>query len=141
MRRLEVRRQEVAALRFVKSEAPPSLFHWKDAAYFFSHDSDDGLGLRVIDLQDSTCSKAKMDASLFDLPHKETGPTAPGELLFGDETFFISVSQPGFCVWCFDSNVPIFKEEINYRQRRKSSRERRLRIKEKQKNTSPDDTL
>ncbi len=146
--RLEVRTQEVAGLRFVNSEALlPSLFHWKDAAYFFNRDPDDGLGLRVIDLQESTCSKAKMDfaldSSLFDVPHKETGPTAPGELFFGDETFLISVFQPGFCVWCFDANVPIFKEEIDYKEERKSNIERRLRlrIKEKQKNTSSDDTV
>lgn len=125
MRRLEVRKQEIAALRFVKPEAPPSLFHWKDAVYFFNHDPDDEFGLRVIDLQDSTCSKAKMDfsldSSMFDVPHEETGPTAPEELLFGDETFFISVSMLGFSVWCFDANVPMFKEKIAYREKRKSN--------------------
>ena len=132
MRRLEVRGQEVAALQFMKFEALPSLFDWKDAAYFFNHDPD-GSEMRVIDLQNSTCSEAEMgfslDSRMFDLRREETGPTAPGELLFGDETF-ISVFEPGFCVWCFDTNVPMFKEEIAYKEKRKSNMERWLRIKD-----------
>ena len=70
-----------------------------------------------------------LDSPMSELPHKKTDP---GVVLFGDETFLISVFEPGFCVWCFDANVPIFKEETTYKEQRKSNIERRLRIKEKQ---------
>ncbi len=78
-----------------------------------------------------------LHTSKFDLPPH--GTRTPDTILFGDETFLISVFASRFCVWCFDGNVPIFTEKIACKEKCKSELERLLHIKETRKNTSFDD--
>ena len=42
-------------------------------------------------------------------------------LLFGDETFFITTSGPGFGVRCFDKNVQMVNEDISSKEHRKKN--------------------
>lgn len=95
--RLEVHRSEITDFLFKPDSS--SLFHWKDAAYLLDYDPK-GPDLRVIDFQGSTCSEAKMSFTLhtskFDLP--DHGARTSNTLLFGDETFLISVFAPRFYV-------------------------------------------
>lgn len=110
--RLEYRTQEITCLRITKPQLTSPLFYWKHAAYILNSDPDIPV-LRVIDLQNSTCSEAEMGFSIknqkFDLrPYEEY---EPNPFLLGDEIFLISVFAHGFGVWCFDANVRIFNEE------------------------------
>ena len=114
--RLEFRAHVVSGLSMNIHEKS-DMFFWKDAAYYV----DKRRGLRVINLQDSTCSELKMFITLstedFDLHLQAKDPLEA--CLFGDETFLISVFKPGFFVRCFDANVQIANEDISYKERRK----------------------
>lgn len=147
--RLEVRTQEIAALRIMDSYITSSLFYWKDAAYFLEYSSDSAEpDLLVIDLQDSTCNPAKMDFAVNNqnsrrapkLDIRKYNNRETDAFLLGDETFLVSVSPQGFCVWCFDANVGIFNEYVPYAEERKRSKEERLRLKQKRKSTSSDES-
>ena len=127
--RLEVHTQVVSGLR---TDADPdlSLFLWKDVGYVLEYEKAGPFFLKVIDLQDSTCSEAKMDLSV-DTQKLGLGPQEeydPGILPFGDERFLVSVSTHGFRVWCFDANVQMFNEDIAYKEKRRSNMERRLNL-------------
>ena len=50
-------------------------------------------------------------------------------LLFGDETFFISTFFLGFSVWCFDKNVQMVNEDIDYKENRRKKIKERLDLK------------
>lgn len=135
--RLELRTQKVARLRMTDSELISSVFFWKDAAYFVVG-TPDVPELRVIDLQDSPCSEAKMgfvvNTPMF-IPQVEK-QNEPDMFLLGDETFLVSVFTQGFTVWCFDANVQIFNEVIAYKEERKNNMEERLLLKQKERNSA-----
>lgn len=137
--RLEVRKQIVTGFHSNPKNVRYELrFHWKDAGYFLEHENSH-LNLMVIDLQNSTCSKAKMDFPIEDRQLEEYDGWA--DLHLGDETFLISVSQQGFCVWCFDANVRLFNDEIAYTEQRKSNMDRRLLLKRDGKVSSSDGSV
>ena len=98
------------------------LFYWKDAAYYLDY-KDECCNFRVVDLQDLTCREAKMDLpiSTEDLHTEMCEP-----LLFGDETFFITTLFLGFSVWCFDKNVQMVNEDIDYKENRQKNIKERL---------------
>ena len=135
--RLEVRKQIVTDFGSNRTEMLYRLqFHWKDAGYFMEVDQNE---LMVVDLVNSTCSKAKMDFPFGDPKlNKKDGSM---HLRFGDEIFLICVAGEGFCVWCFDANVQLFNEDIAYKEQRKSNRDRRLLLKQDGKNFSADDSV
>lgn len=134
---LEVRRQAVTGLLMHAPETL-KLFVWKDTAYFLGKEGNKDLELRVLDLQESTCRKAKMD-----FPDGNPGFArqpqrweAPELGLLGDETFLVASFGEGFCVWCFDANVRMSKEDIAYKEQRKDNIERRLEMKRAGKHIS-----
>ena len=105
------------------------LFYWKDAAYYLDYEPGSCFNtIRVVDLQELTCRDAKMDTptSTSDMlvHHWEHEP-----LLFGDETFLIITFGPGFAVWCFNRNVQLFNEDIDYKENRKKNIKKRLDLK------------
>lgn len=124
--RLKISTQVVSKFS-VDLARPSSVFYWKDAAYYLQYDDTD-CRLRVIDLRDSTSSQAKMDLPIstqdFDLELQKWASRQT--LLFGDETFLITVWGPGFCVWCFDANVRMANEDVSYKEQRKNNINRRL---------------
>ena len=137
--RLEVGKHPVTGFRSVCQRTGHGLeFHWKDAACFLEFE-DDHPNLMVIDLQNLTCSKAKMDFPADDPLSK--GDDGPIKFRFGDETFLICVYPQGFCVWCFDANVGLFNENIAYKEQRKSNRDRRLLLKRDGEVSSSDDSI
>ena len=117
-----------------------NLFVWKDVAYYLENRSN-RLGLRVIDLRESSCTEARMDFSVDTQGFHQRihDRNKPQRLAFGDETFLINVFEEGFCVWCFNPNVRMFNEEITYKEERKSNRETRLLLKQNRKDGSSDD--
>lgn len=139
--RLEVRMQVITGL-CNKADIVYDLFVWKDVAYFLE-DRNNCPILRVIDLQESTSTEARMNFSVH--TRKFDSRTHDGEeieaLALGDETFLINAFAQGFCVWCFDANVRMFNEEIAYKEERKSNRERRFLLKQNRKNGSSDDSF
>ncbi|CAD6580983.1 MAG: hypothetical protein ASARMPREDX12_000322 [Alectoria sarmentosa] len=126
--RLEVRTQVVTGLR-IKDNTDCCLLFWKDVGYFLEYEKGRPC-LKVIDLQDSTCSEAKMDlsADTQKLVLRRQEEYDPEILPFGDETFLVFVSTQGFRVWCFDANVQMFNEDIAYKKERRSNMERRLKL-------------
>lgn len=137
--RLEVRKQIVTDFGSNRTDMVYSLeFHWKDAGYFLECDNHHH-NLMVIDLENSTCSKAKMDFPIDDPILKEMN--WPRDLRFGDETFLICVSPEEFCVWCFDANVQLSNEVIAYKEQRKSNLDRLLLLKRDGKESSSDDSV
>lgn len=125
--RLEVRKHVVAGFRSNRQGKRYGLeFHWKDAACFPEFENN-RLNLMVIDLQQSICSKAKMDFPADDPASKESNGLS--SFRFGDEMFLICVYAQGFSVWCFDPIVQLFNEDIAYKEQRKSNMDRRLRLK------------
>ena len=135
--RLEVRKQIITRFRSNhKGVTYGPMFHWKNAGYCLEFDENDHHDLMVIDLENSTCSKAKMDFPIDDPILKEKN--GPMDLRFGDETFLICVSPEEFCVWCFDANVQLFNEDIAYKEQRKSNLDRRLLLKQDGKESNSD---
>lgn len=132
--RLEIRKHTVTDFR---SNLGFGLeFHQKDAAYFFEFEDGRPVNLTVIDLQQSTCSKAKMD-------FPADNPLLMEEIVsmdfrFGDEMFLIGMYPLGFFVWCFDANVRLFNENIAYKEERKSKMDRRLLLKRDGQKSSSD---
>ena len=129
--RLEIRAQMVDGLGRggMNINTTSHLFYWKDAAYYLDHESGSCFSnFRVVDLQELTCSDAKMDiptsTSDMHVHHWEHGP-----LLFGDETFLITTFGPCLGVWCFDRNVQLFNEDIDYKENRKKKIKERLDLK------------
>ena len=138
---LEVRRQTVKGLLMHAPEAF-KLFIWKDTAYFLGKEGNNHLGLRVLDLHESTCSKAKMDFP-DDNPRFAQRPQEGEALelgLLGDETFLVATFEESFCVWCFDANVRMSKEDIAYKEQRKGNIERRLEMKRARKHISSNES-
>ena len=146
--RLEVRKQIVTGLHIRRRDIysrssrwkNSPIFHWKDTAYFLDYDDDEGRYLNVVNLQDSTCSKAKMSIPKDTQELVEAFIVEPEEmqvLIFGDETFFIVVFGQGFCVWCFDAHTPMFDENIAFREQRRTRFENRIRLKQDEKNHGP----
>lgn len=138
---LEVRRQAVTGLPMHAPETL-KLFVWKDTAYFLGKEGNKRLGLRVLDLQESTCRKAKMDFPGGD-PRFARQPQkweVPELGLLGDETFLVAPFDQGFCVWCFDANVRMSKEDIAYKEQRKHNIERRLEMKRARKHISSNES-
>ena len=124
--RLELRERMVTHFDSNCTDMMYSLeFHWKEAGYFLGYENGyNDLMVIDLDLENSTCSNAKMGFPIDDPIQKET--SGPMDLRFGDETFLICVSPEDFCVWCFDANVQLFNEDIAYKEQRKSNMDRRL---------------
>lgn len=138
---LEVRTQVVTGL-CVNADTVYDLFVWKDVAFYVAN-RNNRLGLRVIDLQESTCTEARTDFSVDaqSSHQRKHDDYEPEVLSFGDETFLINVFLQGFYVWCFDTNVRMFNEETSYKEERKSNRERRFLSKQNRKDGSSDDSF
>lgn len=138
--RPEFRTQLVKGL-CINTETTSDLFCWKDTAYFLEKENNVPCW-GVIDLQESTCSKAKMEFPVnilyWGLPRHLYG--VPEIMPFGDETFLVYAFVAGFYVWCFDANVQLFNEDINFKERRKSNIEKRLLLKQERKNVSSSDS-
>lgn len=138
---LEVRTQVVTGL-CINADTVYDLFVWKDVAFYVAN-RNNRPGLRVIDLQESTCTEARTDLSVDaqSFHQRKHDEDEPEVLSFGDETFLINVFLQGFCVWCFDANVRMFNEETSYKEKRKSNRERRFLLKQNRKDGSSDNSF
>ena len=87
---------------------------------------------RIIDFKESTCEKTKLVSNL-PLYRRESdigGAFEPGhsESCRGDETFLIHWGPSGWKVWCFDKNIQMANEDLEYRS---------LRLKNPQKQILP----
>ena len=82
---------------------------WKDIVYW----GDPALtNSRIVDFRESTCAKTKL-ASKWPFEFCE------GIVKFiGDETFLILVGAKDWKVWCFDKNIQMANEDLEYREAR-----------------------
>ena len=102
--------------------ADTSLYHsntsilsiWKDILYW--GDPAD-TNSRIIDFRESTCEMTKLSRKwAFDLCEGDA------KHVFMDETFFIHVLPKGWTVWCFDKNIQMANEDLEYGEARSRGR-------------------
>ena len=135
--RLEVREQVVSGLR-TWSDTSSNVVFYKDVAHFLERGTRH-CRLSVINLQDSTCSKAKIDFST-EYDQRVFKDLDEDVALLGDEIFLIAASSIGFRVWCFDANVQMANEDITYKEERKSRIKRQFNSKYNKNHLTSDDS-
>ena len=137
---LEVQRQAVTGFR-MHLPRTSKLFVWKDTAYFLGEE-DNRIDLNVIDLRESTCTKAKIGFPVntrgFDRWLRDEEALEMD--LLGDETFLVAFFDEGLSVWCFDANVRMFNEDIAYKEQRSKNIKRRLEMKRDGKYSGSDES-
>ena len=106
--KVEERKLVGAELNHIKSF---DISIWKNIMYWGNPADRD---TRIVDFTESTCEKTKLASdSPFDLCENDYK-----HLVLGDETFLIYVSSNGWKVWCFDRNIQMANEDLEYRQTR-----------------------
>ena len=97
-------------------------FLWKDVLYSFV--TPTARRYIVIDLREASLQRVNMAPRIM-LPDSwidaESSWFFESEGLFlGDDTFLVHILPCGFCVWCFDRNVRMAKENIEYKHARQA---------------------
>lgn len=115
------------------------LFIWKDVAYCRGH-SNDGFGVCVLDLTNSTCQLAEFHTEHINpwpfhcdqesVEEHSYGLNSMVSTFQGDETFLIDFRYAGAIIWCFDKDIQMANEDDEFRRLRNDrmkSRVQRLR--------------
>ena len=110
------------------------LYCWKDIAYYWNV-NDFNPELHVIDLQESTCTRAHIATIPWPTSFSSRlfGRFARNDLewgscLRGDELFHIRAFNVGFVICCFDKHFKVGNESAEYKDARKSRRKARAHM-------------
>ena len=111
----EVEKRILANRRFYHNLNPRPLI-WKDIIYW--GDPTDA-GTRIFDFKESTCEKTKLASnSPIEFGDNEIWSNnfvnPEGQLSLGDEIFLIHMGPKGWKVWCFDKNIQMANEDLEY---------------------------
>ena len=97
-------------------------FFWKDVLYSFA--TLTAGRYMVIDLREASLQRVNMAPRVM-LPDSWIDAESSwcfeseGSLL-GDDTFLVHILPSGFCVWCFDKNIRMANENIEYKYARQA---------------------
>ena len=89
---------------------------WKDVIYW--GDPADA-GTRIFDFKECTCEKTKLASNLPFSIRESDLRNGRKHITLGDETFLVHVGPRGWRVWCFDKNIQLANEDLDYRYTRK----------------------
>ena len=110
-----------------------SSFYWKGVVYFLNDDENSTM-LHILDVKEGTCREAEMsivaermiqDGEALDRHFIDTS----SEIL-GDEKFLIQLSDQHFRIWCFDKNLKMAGEDMEYKEMMHEAKGKRRLLRE-----------
>ena len=114
---------------------PTDLFFYKSVAYGYLRPSDRSIPslsgtvntLHIFNLSTGTSHPAPMDLLSTEGDPEPMGPQTSSRMnnqnhrILGDERFVVAVCKGGFKAWCFDKNLRMEGEDMEYRNRREGA--------------------